>query len=121
MNTLPASFPPVDALLAAVRKINWQQVGHRVLMATATMLAITVAVTLWAIRTGRQFWADHGAAIQSTARQVASRTATAAVTAWQAAGPVLGRLANRVADAVFHWLADGRPIPLPLPAITMAL
>lgn len=121
MNTLPASFPPVDALLAAIRRTDWQQVAHRALMVLATVAAVTVAITLWAVATARAFWAEHGAAITATARTVAIRTAAAAAATWQVASPVLARTANRAADATFRWLADGRPVTLPFRGPTMAL
>lgn len=121
MPTLSPSFPPIDAAIAAARRINWQRTAHSALMLLATVAAVTVAVTLWSIRTGRQFWADHGTTIKTTARTVATRTATTAVIAWQVASPILARLANRAADAVYYWICNGRPITLPLPAITMAL
>jgi hypothetical protein len=121
MPTLSPSFPPVDAAIAAARRINWQQVAHRALMVLATVAAVTVAITLWAIRTGRQFWANHGTTITAAAKTAATRTAAAAAATWQVASPVLARTANRAADATFRWLADGRPITLPFPGPAMAL
>jgi hypothetical protein len=121
MNTLPASFPPIDALLAAIRRTDWQQVAHRALMVLATVAAVTVAVVLFTVRTARAFWAEHGATVKTTARTVATRTAALTVAAWQLASPALARTANRAADSVFHWLADGRPMPVPMLPVRMAL
>ena len=132
MPTLSPSFPPVDAAIAAARRVNWQQVAHRALMVLATVLAVVVAVSSWLWRSGRQFWANHGATITAAIKTAATRTAAAtrtvavhiaaaAVTAWHVASPVLGRFANRAVDAVFHWLADGRPVTLPFRGPTMAL
>lgn len=115
------SFPPVDAALAAIRRVNWQLAAHRALMVLATVAAVTVALTLWAIRTTRAFWAQHGAAITAAARTAATRTAAAAAAAWQVASPALARAANRAADAAFWWLSEGRPMPLPLWPVSMML
>ena len=121
MPTLPPSFPPVDAALAAIRRTDWQRVAVRLALVAATVAAVAVAVTLWAIRTGRHFWAQHGPAIRAGARTTAARTAAAAAAAWLTLSPVLGRLANRAADAAFHWLSEGRPMPLPLWPVRMVL
>ena len=121
MNTLPASFPPVDALIETLSAVDWKRQARRTMLAAATVAAVAVAVTLWAIRTGRQFWADHGTTITAATKTAAVRIAAAAVTIWQVAGPILGRLANRTADAVYYWICNGRPITLPLCGPTMAL
>ena len=121
MPTLSPSVPPIDALLAAIRRTDWQQVAHRALMVLATVAAVAVAVTLWAIRTARAFWAEHGAAITATARTVAARTAAAAAAVWQVASPALARTANRAADSLYRWYCEGRPMPVPMLPVRMAL
>ena len=115
------SFPPVDSALEVISRVDWHRASHRVIIAVATVAAVTVGVTLWLLQTARQFWAEHGASVTATARTAATRTVAVALSAWQVAAPVVARTVNRAADWAFYWVADGCPIVSPLPALSMVL
>ena len=111
MNASP-SFPPLDGLISALRQIDWRAVAHRLIMIAATICAVAVALTLFAHKHARRFWAEHGDEITLHALAFADRVKVAAIVAantaatiTRAATPVITQWANRALDSAFYELA----------------
>ena len=106
MNT--PSFPPVDAAIGILRQINWRDVAHKLIMVAATVCAIVVALSVFAYRHARAFWAEHGDDITLQALTFAENAKTVANTAARiirAATPVITQWVNRTLDSAFYQLA----------------
>lgn len=106
----PASFPPADALLAFFTGINYRKLALRLILLAATIAAVTVALSQFAWRNGRKFWAEHGESIilhfelfiEKLVEAIEWTHAFGASTR-----PVANLWAARAADWVYYTLADG--------------
>ena len=103
------AFPPVDALVASLRNVNYRKVANQAVTFAATFAAIVVAVSFFIYRNARAFWAAHGETILFNAALFAEWLVKAAKATYQAAvafQPVAARWVNQGADWAFYRLAD---------------
>jgi hypothetical protein len=102
------SFPPADALLSALVSINYKKVANQAITFAATFAAVVVAISLFAYKNAKAFWAAHGETILFHAALFAERLVKTSKVAFAAAvsfKPVAVRAVNRAADWLFYQLA----------------
>jgi hypothetical protein len=103
------AFPPVDALVASLRNVNYRLLVIKLILIIVSVAAATVAVSTFVYRNARAFWATHGETIQLYVGLALEWLVKAAKATYQAAvafQPVAARWANQAADRVFYQLAD---------------
>lgn len=103
------AFPPVDALIAFLRNVNYRKLSNDLITFAATFCAIVVAVSLFIYKNARAFWAEHGETIQFHFALFIERFELFIEKVYHAGAasrPVAVRALNRLADWLFYQLAD---------------
>ena len=102
------AFPPVDALVASLRNVNYRLLVIKLIFIIVSVAAATVAVSTFIYRNARSFWATHGETILFHAALFVERLVKTSKVAFNAAvsfKPVALRAINRAADWLFYRLA----------------
>jgi hypothetical protein len=110
MNTqpFPKSFPPVDDLVNTLSSVDYKKRWNQLVIITAELVAILVAIVIFVYSSIRKFWNEHGDDIIAFLRKVYtfSKDAVAAVQLWW---EVNGEdVKNRFASAVLWTYNSGR-------------
>ena len=102
------AFPPANALFAFVSSVNYRKVANQAITFAATFAAVVVAVSLFAYKNAKAFWAAHGETILFHAALFMERLVKASKVSVNAAVSfklVAVRAVDRAADWLFYQLA----------------